>query len=94
MHTQEDEENDKRKKIIGFGVVVAILVAVGLAGFGGSTAYAHGGGHSNGCKGFGQHVANDLATIPFGHVLRNVAKSGPGMVAHMLETEGHDAMCG
>lgn len=82
-----------RKKIIGLGVVVAILVSVGLAGFGGSTAYAHGGGHSNGCKGFGQNVANVLAQLPFGHVLRNVAKSGPGEVSDMLRDQGH-AMCG
>ena len=83
-----------RKKIIGLGIVVAILVAVAVAGFGGSTVYAHEGGHSNGCKGFGQNVANELAQIPFGHVLRDVATSGPGMVADMLEIDGHDAMCG
>ena len=82
-----------RKKIIGLGIVVAILVAVAVAGFGGSTAYAHGGGHSNGCKGFGQFVANELAQIPFGHFLRENAPMNPGFVSGMVDDMGH-GMCG
>lgn len=75
---------------VAFAAVLA-LSALSFSGVG--AAQAHDGGHSDGCQGFGKgFVAGVLAGPDFGQTLRVFAPSAPGVVAGMVDSDGH-ALC-
>lgn len=70
------------------------LVALSVAGvaLGSLTpVLAHEGGHSGGCKEFGQ--ANQAFAPDLGKLVSSFATTGPGVVAGIVETFDH-AACG
>ena len=81
------------KKRVVLSIIAAGLLAVtAMLTFGGSSVQAHGGGHSDGCKGFGELVSTQLAGPDFGQFHRLFSPSDPGVNADMVQNDGH-AFC-
>ncbi len=81
------------KKRVVLPIIAAGLLAVTTAlTLGGSSVQAHGGGHRDGCKGFGELVSTQLAGPEFGQFHRILSPSGPGVNADMVKNDGH-AFC-
>ena len=71
-------------------LALAMMVGAALAFAPSGTVMAHDGGHTGGCKGFGEGlVAGVLAGPDFGQFQRVSAPSEPGEVSAMVDSGGH-----
>ena len=86
------QEGIVQKRITALIFTVAMLVAISMTMFGGSTAQAHESGHSDGCKGFGELVSDVLAGPDFGQDHRENTPNDPKSNADMVDEFGH-ALC-
>ena len=77
-----------RKKIVALAFLAALLMAITLPLFA-ATAHAHGGGHPNGCAGFGQSNHDLFGPGELGALVSSFAKTGPGVIAGIVEDVDH-----
>lgn len=78
-----------RVKVLTAVAALALAVTLVVSVLGAGTAQAHAGGHKGGCAGFGELVSSVLAGPEFGAFLHEFAPSGPGVVAEMVDQQGH-----
>jgi hypothetical protein len=74
-------------KLIAFLVSAALLLALSIP------AFAHAAGHHMGCKGFGEESSFVAQSGELGLVVSGVARSEPGVIAVIVDSE-REEFCG